>query len=172
MDYMDIHTFLTIVSSESLSKAAQRLFVSQPALSHRLLKLEKELGVELMVRGKGIRNIRLTEEGKRFIPLARKWENLYFETQKIRQADGKSLLRVSNVDSLNQGFITGVCTKFLTKYRQCRLHMTTLRSNAAYEAMKEHEIDLGFIMNPRFVRSIRTIPLFEENHLMSLQVFE
>lgn len=85
MDYMDIHTFLTIVSSESLSKAAQRLFVSQPALSHRLLKLEKELGVELMVRGKGIRNIRLTEEGKRFIPLARKWENLYFETQKIRQ---------------------------------------------------------------------------------------
>ena len=163
MDYMDIHTFLTIVSSESLSKAAQRLFVSQPALRHRLLKLEKELGVELMVRGRGIRNIRLTEEGKRFIPLARKWENLYFETQKIRQSDGKSLLRVSNVDSLNQGFITGVCTKFLTKYRQCRLHMTTLRSNAAYEAMKEHEIDLGFIMNPRFARTIRTIPLFEEN---------
>ena len=29
--------------------------------------------------------------------------------------------------------------------------------------MKEHEIDLGFIMNPRFARTIRTIPLFEEN---------
>lgn len=62
MDYMDVHTFLTIVSCESLSKAADLLFVSQPALSHRLTKLEKELGVKLMVRGKGVRNIRLTEE--------------------------------------------------------------------------------------------------------------
>ena len=36
MTYQDIHTFLTIASSSSLSKAAESLFVSQPALSHRL----------------------------------------------------------------------------------------------------------------------------------------
>ena len=37
MNYTDIHTFLTIASSPSLSKAAESLFVSQPALSHRML---------------------------------------------------------------------------------------------------------------------------------------
>lgn len=163
MDYMDVHTFLTIVSCESLSKAADLLFVSQPALSHRLSKLEKELNVKLMVRGKGVRNIRLTEEGKQFVSIAQKWEVLYFETQKIRQTDVRSLIRVSNVDSLNEGIMTNTCSDFLMHHKQCRLHVTTLRSDAAYAAAENHEIDLGLIMNPRFSRMIRTVPLFEEN---------
>lgn len=53
MTYQDIHTFLTIASSSSLSKAAESLFVSQPALSHRLSALEEELGTELIIRRKG-----------------------------------------------------------------------------------------------------------------------
>lgn len=52
MNYTDIHTFLTIASSPSLSKAAESLFVSQPALSHRLSALEEELGTELIIRKK------------------------------------------------------------------------------------------------------------------------
>ena len=55
MTYQDIHTFLTIASSSSLSKAAESLFVSQPALSHRLSALEEELGTELIIRRKGSR---------------------------------------------------------------------------------------------------------------------
>ena len=54
MNYTDIHTFLTIASSPSLSKAAESLFVSQPALSHRLSALEEELGTELIIRKKWI----------------------------------------------------------------------------------------------------------------------
>ena len=46
MNYMDIQTFLTIASSSSLSKAAEMLYISQPALSHRLSALEKELGIK------------------------------------------------------------------------------------------------------------------------------
>ena len=48
MTYQDIHTFLTIASSSSLSKAAESLFVSQPALSHRLSALEEELGCPIL----------------------------------------------------------------------------------------------------------------------------
>ena len=61
MNYTDIHTFLTIASSPSLSKAAESLFVSQPALSHRLSALEEELGTELIIRKKGSRTLELTE---------------------------------------------------------------------------------------------------------------
>ena len=57
MNYTDIHTFLTIASSPSLSKAAESLFVSQPALSHRLSALEEELGTELIIRKKGSRTL-------------------------------------------------------------------------------------------------------------------
>ena len=44
MNLIDIQTFLTIASAPSLSRAAEILYISQPALSHRLHALEKELG--------------------------------------------------------------------------------------------------------------------------------
>lgn len=72
MNYTDIQTFLAIVSSPSLSKAAESLYISQPALSHRLGALEKELGTELIARQKGVRSIELTDAGMRFIPIAKK----------------------------------------------------------------------------------------------------
>ena len=58
MNYTDIHTFLTIASSPSLSKAAESLFVSQPALSHRLSALEEELGTELIIRKNALSHLR------------------------------------------------------------------------------------------------------------------
>ena len=69
MTYQDIHTFLTIASSSSLSKAAESLFVSQPALSHRLSALEEELGTELIIRRKGSRTLELTDAGQRLSQL-------------------------------------------------------------------------------------------------------
>ena len=53
MNYQDAEIFLTIVSTKSITKAAEQLFLSQPTISHRLNLLERELGVALIVRQKG-----------------------------------------------------------------------------------------------------------------------
>ena len=106
MTYQDIHTFLTIASSSSLSKAAESLFVSQPALSHRLSALEEELGTELIIRRKGSRTLELTDCGPAvLVPIARKWEQLWIETGKIKFERPSTQLRIVNVDSLNFYFI-------------------------------------------------------------------
>lgn len=162
MNYTDIHTFLTIASSSSLSKAAEALYVSQPALSHRLLALEKELGMELIVRRKGVRTIELTEAGKRFLPIAGKWEQLWEETSRIGMQPFGELLRISNVDSLNFCFMPKVVRSFLQKNPHHRLELSTMRSNVAYEAVENHEVDLAFITNPHFFKKVHTVPLFEE----------
>ena len=113
MNYTDIHTFLTIASSPSLSKAAESLFVSQPALSHRLSALEEELGTELIIRKKGSRTLELTEAGQRFVPIARKWEQLWIETGKIKFEQPSTQLRIVNVDSMNFYFMPQVIGNFL-----------------------------------------------------------
>lgn len=46
----DMQLFATVVDHTSLNKAAERLNLSQPALSRRIAKLEAELGVELFRR--------------------------------------------------------------------------------------------------------------------------
>ena len=162
LTYQDIHTFLTIASSSSLSKAAESLFVSQPALSHRLSALEEELGTELIIRSKGSRTLELTDAGERFIPIARKWEQLWIETGKIKFDQPSEHLRIVNVDSLNFYFMPQVIESFLNKHSKCSLHINTMQSNLSYKAIENKEADLGLITNPHFFKKVQTIPLFEE----------
>lgn len=162
MNYQDIKTFLTIVSSSSLSKAAEVLFVSQPALSHRLSALEEELGTELIIRKKGSRTLELTDAGQRFVPLARKWEQLWLDTSKIQYEKPQDILRIANVDSLNFYFMPQVIGSFLEKHKRCSFHIDTMRSNVSYKAVENKEVDMGLITNPHFFKKVQTVPLFEE----------
>lgn len=162
MTYQDIHTFLTIASSSSLSKAAESLFVSQPALSHRLSALEEELGTELIIRRKGSRTLELTDAGQRFVPIARKWEQLWIETGKIKFEQPSTQLRIVNVDSLNFYFMPQVIENFLESHPKCSLHINTMQSNLSYKSVENKEADLGLITNPHFFKKVQTIPLFEE----------
>ena len=163
MNYTDIHTFLTIASSDSLSKAAESLYISQPALSHRLTALEKELNTQLIVRGKGVRTIELTESGRRFRHVARKWEELWRETQALTGHEEQTPLRIASVDSLNTYFMTQVCRNFLEVNPKCRLSMVTMHSNTAYDAIENHEVDIAFVSNPHYFKKVRSIPLFRES---------
>lgn len=162
MNYTDIYTFLTIASSDSLSKAAESLYISQPALSHRLTALEKELDTQLIVRGKGVRTIELTESGKRFRQVARKWEELWRETQALAGHEEQVPLRIASVDSLNTYFMTQVCRNFLEAHPESRLSMVTMHSNTAYDAIENHEVDIAFVSNPHYFKKVRSIPLFKE----------
>ena len=65
-----IEAFLTVAERRSVSSAAAVLYVTQPALTTRIKKLERELGIELFVRtGRGMR---LTAEGRAFRPHAQR----------------------------------------------------------------------------------------------------
>jgi len=63
-----IEAFLTVAERRSVSAAAAVLYVTQPALTTRIKKLERELGIELFVRT--ARGMRLTAEGRAFRPHA------------------------------------------------------------------------------------------------------
>lgn len=61
MELRVLHYFLAIAREENITKAAQTLHLSQPALSRQMMQLEEELGVQLFVRSN--HNIVLTEDG-------------------------------------------------------------------------------------------------------------
>ncbi|MFT6556554.1 LysR family transcriptional regulator [Sneathiella sp.] len=69
MDIYQLRYFLAVVETRNFSRAAERVFVSQPTLSSGIKKLEQDLGVILLNRAS--RNITLTEAGSRFLPRAR-----------------------------------------------------------------------------------------------------
>ena len=61
MDIKQLINFITIVEEGNITKAAQKLHLSQPPLSNQLKSLEQELGVKLVERGS--RKITLTDVG-------------------------------------------------------------------------------------------------------------
>ena len=68
MELRQLRYFVAIAESGSFSRAAEKVFVAQSALSHQIAQLESELGSSLFHRSR--RGIELTEAGQRFAPHA------------------------------------------------------------------------------------------------------
>ncbi len=68
MELFQLKYFVNIADTLSFSRSAESLHVSQPALSHQMQQLERELGTKLFDRGR--RKIKLTPSGEVFLPLA------------------------------------------------------------------------------------------------------
>ena len=68
MELRQLRYFVAIAESGSFSRAAEKVFVAQSALSHQIAQLEHELGTALFHRSR--RGIELTEAGQRFAPHA------------------------------------------------------------------------------------------------------
>lgn len=68
MELRQLKYFVRIAELESMTKAADALFIAQPALSMQMRGLEEELGVQLFVRH--ARGVRLTEAGQQFFQRA------------------------------------------------------------------------------------------------------
>lgn len=64
MNMTQLEYFLAICKYNNISKAATQLFISQPALSQQLIRLEKELGAALFIRREN--SLMLTEIGEGF----------------------------------------------------------------------------------------------------------
>ncbi|GHV29190.1 LysR family transcriptional regulator [Spirochaetia bacterium] len=70
MDFRDLTYFITVAREQNISRASEKLFVSQPALSETIARLEKRVGCALFLRQQ--HGLMLTKEGEAFAETARK----------------------------------------------------------------------------------------------------
>jgi DNA-binding transcriptional LysR family regulator len=93
MNLNQIETFIKAVEQGSLSKAANKLYLSQPSVTRQIQRLEQELNCQLIDRDKG--KFILTQEGKRFFRYAEyvylESKNLFSDIARMRQGITGSL---------------------------------------------------------------------------------
>lgn len=80
MELWQLRTFREIADTLNFTKAAERLNLTQSAVSHQMKALEEELGVQLFLRGK--RGVKLTDAGREAVGSARK---ILDEAERMRQ---------------------------------------------------------------------------------------
>ncbi|MCI8514998.1 MAG: LysR family transcriptional regulator [Lachnospiraceae bacterium] len=169
MTQSDIETFFAILEHPTMTAAARSLFLSQPSLSARLQTLETEVGVTLFSRGKGQRRLELTAEGRRFLPLARRFRNLFQETAAFSSAAHQKLLHIAAVYTANQYFLPQVYEEFLTRTKQISLHVETLRNYEAISYVARSDADFAIVDSlSRYEYRIKSRPLFREEWFLLL----
>lgn len=148
MELRVLRYFLTVVSEQNISKAAEQLHISQPTISKQLQELESELGVTLFTRGS--RSIQLTEAGEYFVSQARQIVALADKTMtNIQQAPeivGNITLGCAEDPSMTQ--IADIIKILETTAPKVQLQMQSANGEVVREGLQKGLLDFGVVLEP------------------------
>lgn len=167
MDIRQLESFLTVVDSPTMSRAAESLHLSTGAVSLQLRALSTELKVELFVRSG--RKLTPTAAGHRLADHAR---SIVLGLKKIREEFGEEPESDTRPFHLATGATTLIYRlrkplKLLRKrYPRVDLHVTVLATEEIIAGLKNRSFDLGLISLPVGDKSLRIVPLFNEELLV------
>lgn len=126
LDWNGVRDFLATVEVGSLTHAAVHLRISQPTLSRRIAALEKQLGVQLLVRGP--RHFKVTEAGKRLQTIAgqmqlaaRKIESDAWESRDFLAGT----VRISATEAITNAWLIEQLPGFMEAYPEILVEMVT-----------------------------------------------
>ena len=142
-------TFLAVSEAGSVSEAARRLFVSQPAVSAEIASLESTLGVCLFARTR--RGVQLTEAGRVLVEYVRSaFSLLDAGREKLRELSGleSGTLRIGASDMTLRFYLLDYIELFHQRYPNVRLSVTNAPTPRTLEALRDGVIDFGVVSGP------------------------
>jgi DNA-binding transcriptional LysR family regulator len=145
MDLRHLSYFVAVAEEGSFTRAARRLYVSQPALSQRVRKLEDELGARVFER-RG-RDVELTEAGRALLEGAYGMERA-IEAAREAAGVGVGRLRVGFVEYANHAVLPEVLGVFRRLRPDAQLEYREGCTAEQVGALREGEIDVGFVGLP------------------------
>lgn len=169
MELRDLRYFVAVAEALHFRQAAERLHITQPALSRQIHALEAELDVQLFHRSK--RSVKLTLAGQTFLEEARQIlrhaEQAVLTTQRTARGEmGK--LRLSFTPSALRGIVPEIVRGFRDRYPDVQLTMTERCTQDQVEAFLAHQLDVGFLYPPIDNTLLTTTPLRTETLVVAL----
>lgn len=149
MQFATVEAFIAVCDTGSFRDAAQRLHLTQPAISKRIATLETRLGHPLFDRV-GHRIV-LTEAGRSFLPHARRLLTELVDAHRAldslsHHVSGQLSLALSHHVALHR--MPPVLQAFVDTYPEVQLDLRFLGSEAACEAVRRGRIELAVITLP------------------------
>lgn len=162
MQLAQVEGFVEVARTGNVSRAADRLYVTQPALTARIRALESELGTELFVRGR--RGMALTDAGRAFLP--------YAERALASIRDGAGLVEelaeggagelvLGAAPAVSTYVLPGLLVRFVAAQPRVRLVVRTGHSEEILEMAIRGEIAIGLVREIRHPL-ISARPLYDD----------
>lgn len=145
MNLNDLEYFNSICEHKSFTKAAEHLHISQPSLSITVNRLEKELGIELLIRNKKKKEIILTPVGEIFynhsVHIINEVNNAVKEIQSF--SDNKIKLGLPQI--IGAYFFPPILSGLIEKYPEFKYEIVEDGSIKLLERVGKGEIDLAIL---------------------------
>ena len=139
MDIKILKYFIAVAEEKTISKAAQKLYISQPALSKQLKELENELDLQLFERGS--RNIKLTEDGAFLLTQANEIVELMDKTlnnlNKNKEVNGE--IYIGSGETKGVETIIPTINRVLTDYKNVTFDFYSGNANEIMEKIEKAE---------------------------------
>lgn len=146
MDINYFREFVVLSENGNYMEAADKLFISQSALSRHIKTMEDELGISLFDRT--TRKIKLTQIGEAFLPYARKIADMQFDYQKFLYDEAhhahESLI-IGSVPSMTQGSVADALETFRRKHPSYHINTIEADSLQLLEMLHNKECDMAFL---------------------------
>ncbi len=149
LSHADLRYFCEVAQTGTISRAAERLGISQPSLSTAVQRLERRFACELLVRSRT--GVQLTREGRLLASRARalllSWETLEAAVKKqAEEPTGAWRLGCHLTVALN--WLPSVVPSLLRRWPRLELELTHDLSRHITEEVVSHRLDFGIVVNP------------------------
>lgn len=164
MDTQNLKAFLLVAETGSFSLAAQKLHLTQPAVSKRVAQLEEQLAIELFDRIG--RNVSVTEAGQALLPHALAvQQELQAAEQSIRDLEGGVAgdLRLATSHHIGLHRLPPLLSYFSTAFPDVKIDIDFMDSEQAYELVMQGSVELAVVtLAPTSEASIITLPVWQD----------
>lgn len=154
--------FFTVANAGNISKAAKELYISQPAISKSIQKLEDGLGCKLFARSS--RGVTLTEEGSILYEYVKNaFDTLTLGEEKLQRSMelGVGHIKIGVSATLCKYMLLPYLSEFIRRYPHIRISISCQSTNETLKLIEENKIDIGLIGKPENQKNIHFYGLEE-----------
>jgi DNA-binding transcriptional LysR family regulator len=174
-----IKQFTVLAEELHFGRAAQRLGMSQPPLSQAMMRLEEELGVELLDRTG--RKIGLTRAGHVFLDETRRLteqQALAIDHTRAAHHGIRGTIALGFVGSVSYGLLPELLIKFRSAYPDISFELRELTSSEQLRDLEARRIEIGIIRLPligtdafsmKAIKRERMIAVLPKDHVLSMR---
>ena len=147
--------FYTVANTGNISKAAKELYISQPAISKSIQKLEESVGCRLFSRSS--RGVVLTDEGKLLYDhVSSAFETLTLGEEKLKRSIelGIGHLKIGVSSTLCKYLLLPYLKEFIKQNPHISISITCQSTNETLRLLEDNKIDIGLIGKPSNMKNI------------------
>ena len=164
MEFRQLESFCAVVRYQSFTKAAEKLYISQPTISTHIRMLEQEFNSRLIIRT--TKNIEITPHGKELFACAQKIFTLKNDLIQKWSEENKKIIRIGASTIPADYILPEVLSLFCQKYPDIQLHIHQNDSGNILQSILSGKFTIGMVGMKSFEKELDFVPFFHDEIVM------